>query len=448
MRKLFSFESVDYQTNDFFVEEAGKLLDDIKTKIENVTYINNYDVMRSKEIKKLEELTRQRFNIAFDFHMEYWTECPAGIFIVHDAFLNSPHLQTESSLKNLTKQNVTSLIKQYELVLNKFKNKEGYIDKRKAKVYGYFSEIPLMAMFDFFTLFKTIGLTGKEALAVLMHEIGHAFVGFEHHYSLLTGNLVLRDFIDGINKKDYKTVTYILSNQFNIKDFNPMDIENSDKVVDIATKVSKAYLLNQESELLNNLYDLNSVESGADDFASRFMLQKELALALTKLDRVIEKVYNPSGSQHSTTYAIFNFVMYSILYPLLLIVFTAGAVIVVYLVYKFIDYFAGLFIPEGGKVKRDIHETPPERLKRIMLNLINAVKKTNPPKIVFDQYYNDYLLIMELIKEVDKFVYFRDYSSFGSLFEGKDEKYVKIQRIIEEWVNNPLNMEIHRFKLA
>jgi len=126
--------------------------------------------------------------------------------------------------------------------------------------------------------------------------------------------------MQAITKKDYKLVKYILANDFNITDLEDKMLDNKDVRFDLVGELSAKVASNITSELLDMYHDYTSVESGADDFACRFMLQKELASVIYKINDNVDRFLNPVGFKYSIVAQILGFISSLFLLGLVVVV--------------------------------------------------------------------------------------------------------------------------------
>lgn len=443
MAKLFSIESIDYQVNDQYIESATSLLDTIYKNINNITHTNNREVLKSKEFSAFIELTNKRFNIQLMVNPDYSDYTAAAIWLFHDAFLGFGMYKNLSN-DHLTVKDMSEYAALYKKAINTKDNKEGYIDFRKAKVYGYFSKIPAVSAFNFFHLFKYIKMTPAEVLSVVLHEVGHLFVGFEFHHRLATTNIALYDAMQALSKKDYKLVKYILTNEFNIGDLQDKLLSDENVRFDLVGELSSKIASNVSSELLNIYHDYTAVESGADDFACRFMLQKELASAIHKLNKEVDNILNPAGLKYSMVGSMFGFLITLLLLGFVLAVSPVAGSFYLAL----IATAATLMAIEEKK-----YDTEYDRVNRMALNLINSIKNSNLPAELVKEQIRNYDLIIKMTEELKQMPHTRDsfYANYivrKLPFVRKSFQYKEIQQTIEELINNPIFISSHKLKLS
>jgi len=374
---------------------------------------------------------------------EYSDYTMASIWLFHDAFL-SFGLYRNFSNDHLSARDINSYVEQYKKAIDTKSNPEGYIDFRKARVYGYFSKIPAVSAFNPYYLFKQIKATPREFLAIVLHEIGHLFVGFEFHHRLQTTNIALYNAMQAITKKDYKLVKYILANDFNITDLEDKMLDNKDVRFDLVGELSAKVASNITSELLDMYHDYTSVESGADDFACRFMLQKELASVIYKINDNVDRFLNPVGFKYSIVAQILGFISS---------LFLLGLVVVVEPIAGSIFAACVATISTLIALDESKYDTEYDRLTRMALNLVNSIKSDKLPRELIKEQINNYDIILKLSNKLKEMPHTRDtfYTEYVVRklpFVRKSFDYKHTQQVIEELINNPIFISAKKLELA
>ena len=450
MAKLFSLEAISYQPNDPIIEELEKLFSQIKDKIDNVTFANNVDVLKSKEVERVVTLIRDRFNINLTLHLSYWKYYPAAVFIHHNAFLQSSSFDYKTLAKKavLSNADAEELISDFERFMRFANKKEGHIDLKKARVYGYFSEIPVIGVFDFFNLIKEGMITSRELVATVLHEIGHVFTGFEYHHRLLKTNLTLMNVVDAINHKDYNTAKYLLITDLKISDIPDLELSSNKDRIDLAGSLAEALLNQMGSEFMVSYYESTSVEASADDFAARFYLSKELASGLFKIYKSVDRQFNPTGSKYSVLSSFLSFLFFTILIPIIGIIFAPNAAIF-FVLFTVAQFMFALLLTNV----EDPYDVPYDRLKRIAYNTINSLKDIKLPKELIQSQIETYELIMKMVNELESMPTFKDpfimeYITKKLPFIRKKFQYKEMQQVIESLMNNELFVAAHKLNLS
>ncbi|WP_233875157.1 hypothetical protein [Paraburkholderia adhaesiva] len=163
----------------------------------------------------------------------------------------------------------------------------GRVDRRNARVSGVFSELQSVLVVPPQIFQKK--LLAEEIAAIVLHEIGHGFAYFELISHTLTTNQILA----GLSKKldqsaSIKDREAVLAKVKSVAQLQDLDVEmlakSADrKVIEIVVVSNIAREL--QSELGMPLFDMNSFEAIADQFAVRLGAGRALVTGLDKLNR-------------------------------------------------------------------------------------------------------------------------------------------------------------------
>lgn len=177
-------------------------------------------------------------------------------------------------------------IKEQERYLEDFKTKRGYVDDKKARVGGIFSEYRVPLYMNFAVLSKFTELSKEELAAVLLHELGHAYYACSFADRLESGGQVMLEVGRVMNGNEPRKREMIFRE---IEKINPKITEeeveqilNEDSTV-MGVKLFKAILDGIHSQSPNGKYDETSFEQLADNFSSRFGYGRQLISGLEKL---------------------------------------------------------------------------------------------------------------------------------------------------------------------
>jgi hypothetical protein len=163
----------------------------------------------------------------------------------------------------------------------------GRVDRKNGRVSGVFSEVESTVGLPV-TLFAK-KFTAGEVAALTLHELGHLFALFDLVSHALTTNQILA----GLSKKldqsaGIKDREAVLAKVKSVAELKDLDVEmlarsNDRKVVELVVVSSIAREL--QSELGMPLFDTNSFEALADQYAVRMGAGRELVTAQEKINR-------------------------------------------------------------------------------------------------------------------------------------------------------------------
>lgn len=273
-----AMEVIDFQNNSFGIE-LETLVVSLVDKIKNNVYKLDTDVFNSEEVDHIARVIFNRLGIRVTL---YTNKAMAAILPFYS---NKHSIFLHKFFKGLV------FVEDQEKILNKANNKKGFVDLAKAKVGGIFSEYENHLFINFKELAITYGLTSSEIVAVILHELGHAFYICEYSDRLESNNQILVSVANEIiNKKKEKNLTYIYSE---LKKVNQKVTEEQvDKLVN-GNRVIAGYTwfkliieaagLDNLTQMKNDKYDETSFEQMADNFVTRFSYGRQLIVALDKL---------------------------------------------------------------------------------------------------------------------------------------------------------------------
>lgn len=438
-----SLEMIAYQNNDDFPDKLQLLIEGIYKEINNKIYMdNNTLIEKSTYIKDIEKLIKDRFNMICVFDPKLHVLTPAGIIpffqdylkefgflknIGVDLFVNMVKFNSIITHKN-------KIDKEKKNILNAIHNKRGYIDLKNARVGGYLSEIKHYLLFDFFTLIK-LGFTEREVVAVILHELGHAFHGLEVHFKLEKSNSTIVDILNNINDNKQDRALYIFKKHFNKKEFESLSVSNKKEIYDFYGVLALSYLEEIKTQMINSKYDETNFENLADSFASRFNMYKDIVSGLHKLD----KTYYNNKVSNRLTYSTF-FIINLLLKILIFAVF--GPVGIALFIYILV-YVTG----NRNTVMR--YDFPIDRYNRIKNSLINNLKDINLPEEIVKNLLEQYVFITNIIEKSNFFEGTMDYIANIIILENRNnEYYINLQQTIENNLNNLLFVSAQKLKVS
>lgn len=430
-----SIEMINYQREDSFIGKAESLIINIYADITNKTYKDSRDLLaKSPYVASLSKLIFTRFGLKNEIPPELVCLSPMAVipFLNIDKTFESlsgfsfsfikDFLQSSKKLWDINKNNKIDAIKA--------NNKTGFVNTKLAKVGGYMSEFTHYFIFDFYSMYE-YKLTPKETVAVLLHEIGHAFTGLEYHYMLEQSNASLRQVMIEINNNNPDQALYIFNSKIspNTKIIDVDEFKNMTRQ-DMTFKVFSTYFDTIKSQMISNTYNKTTFENLSDSFATRFGLGSELALSL-------DKMYEHHGmnGQSFQNYLIFMGILYLILVvSLISTLIASGAFSLAALV------FCSYFIGSGFSRKDMTYDDMKDRYERIRNSMVNELKKY----ILVDKKLTKKLI--EDIEQIDILIslairHITVNSTISDIIFPSDKRakyYYNIQRDLEDLANNSL----------
>jgi len=439
-KKQLANETIYYQNNDPFVDEATIILDKIENEINTGLYKNNYEVANnSKHIKTLSYLIKNRFGLDCSItNSKVFMGNTAAIFVPVSVNMLDYTLINLMYISNIEQRNY---LQKHQEMLTTLEVSKSVISFKYATVNGYYSKLPTVINLDLLTLYKKIGLTSKEIVAVLLHEIGHLFMGLNYHYRTSVNNLIVSTVIDELNKNNVEKAVYILNN--NITD-PKQKVAYSIKEDSVRYDIS-SYIFHQTMNI-NDEYRYMSLstnnEAMADNFSTRFNLGKELVVSLDKMDDWFLREYGISDKsftnniRHNTElnetvdflsmYSFINVPLYILNHVFVNVAKVATAIFFIY----------------------DVHDRSNARFLRIKQALINKIKNKNIDKKIAVDVLNQLEVIDKIMNEYsndDRLVVEKIFETIFGV--GRDIKYYRnMQKDIELFLNNELFVKATKLK--
>lgn len=154
------------------------------------------------------------------------------------------------------------------------------IDFDKAKIVNLNPKIYVLLLLSYCELFKDYKLSANEVLAIILHEVGHAFTMLSYTYrSAHTNSILLDNITDNIVRKNIPNRKAVVLALNEYEHNRKIDV-TSDEMAIFSNIVS-----GHISDIRNNIskyYSVNN-EALADNFAVKFGMGDSLASALVKV---------------------------------------------------------------------------------------------------------------------------------------------------------------------
>jgi hypothetical protein len=433
-----AMEVIDFQDNNFGSDlevQVTKIVDKTINKI----YAEDKDFIGCSEVNELEKIIHRRLGLKVSI------ETNLLLAAILPFYSNKHHIFIHDLFKG------DFLLPDQEKILKKSYNKKGYVDTAKAKVGGIFSEYSNHLFINFKKLITEYYLTAPEIVAVILHELGHAFYICEYSDRIESNNQILANiarnlFVDK-NEKDmvfiYKELTKVNDK---IKQEEVDRLVSGNRIIAGYTWfkiVLEANGVSGGSELLNKKYDETSFEQLADNFASRFGYGKQIILAL-------EKIY-------SKDYFLIKSKAWIVFIEITEMITLVGAltIAIAALTHGSIPYgvFVALvimirFIQSGEAFKDYSYDELKIRYKRARNEYIEMIKNANLSK-------DEYKIAIENIYSIDKIIentyqYRFLLNKLANVLinaNKKAEDSIKEQQLLEELAHNDLFLKSAELKV-
>lgn len=383
----------------------------------------------------LSDLIYKRLGIKTSFRFN--NDCLGAVM---PFFINKHHIFLDEFFRG---QNLG--LRDQEKLLKEFNNKSGWVDLHAAKVGGIFSEYTHIVYLDVVGHIKRVNSTIPEIVAILLHELGHAFTFYEFADRVQTSNQVLAHLSQEIRKPTAPgRRIYLfkeLAESFGVKDEEFHDMIEENNHVILGLKLFKKYIGFVSSQLPNAKYDETSSEQVADNFATRFGYGRPLITALDKLYQG-----SPERSASLRRWMPYLEIIFAVIMPIAFIfaLFVTGAVIPGVLISAifFIVFFS------SGDADRDMtYDVLKMRYTRVRHQYIEMLNTVPMAKEELRKVINDVHRLDEIIKDtaIYRTLYNRvmNFLSFRNRAARDD---IELQYLLEELAHNNLFLKSAELK--
>lgn len=472
VEEVITLESIAPQLDDPVVDVLVKYIADIRTLLVKHEINTSNEAFDNKDIatlfEKIDTALSNRFGVSFKhfyntFEIAY-AVMPIAPYNNHvfnerlyyaynDLIKQAKHIKAADDYMPDNKD-FRKFIKVASESVTEMKEAEIRIDFKEAKIYCD-KPITVPLTLDVSVLFfpsqlNTNGLTDREIVTCMLHEVGHAFTYLEHSSRQV---------------KNILSITDKINTSLNVKNESPrktMEIVYSDSINKGKTdsQYKLAIVIRTIKEIVDTSvthYGSSDAERLADDFAINFGLGKELANVRVMFHRTQMKMryFKLASNIYVPKTLIYVYMIILVLdvlagVPLLLLPLILLADVVIT---SFIIGLIAYGLTRGKEVKRDYAITKKE-LINIKLELINIIKQTDKHNVATEHVISAYNEVKELIdRQDDKSTGLMDNFAFKTIYDyifGKpNTKAMDVNRILsltDELINNDVFMASAKVK--
>jgi hypothetical protein len=278
---IFALESVHFQTDAFFkslVEELEKL---------RTTKIEIKDLFKSNHLDALMACIKSKTNISIVFSNGdvtgpaiYWPRVFGSNVLIDNGFKD----MVNDGLNFDMHKDIKPILKAMDSV-----KEIGSVNLINSTVSGVYSKMEFEMMMPTSLFIGPSDFTVREVASAILHELGHVFTFLEFVSRTVSTNQVLSGLVRTLDKTataEEKKAIFIKAS-----DLLKMSKEEQDALVNAKNKndmtciVIKAANELSVSELGSSIYDVNSSEYLADQFATRHGAGRDLITLLDKFDK-------------------------------------------------------------------------------------------------------------------------------------------------------------------
>lgn len=302
-------EVIAFQNDEPFIDRATSAIDTILA-VANGSRAKLKTTEGKKALANLAKVFTDRFNIQFavdcdDTECNAYSVCFSPImdqYLRNTQFMNisgtldniekfkkkSPDSYSNVTEKDVDMSKVKGLYDYWDNYANittinlfkSIKDSKFELDLNNAKVKSGKNLLGYIAA-DFIG-FPNKGCNSREILAILLHEVGHAFNELERVYMVYNNVFILQDVLVEEYAKKNKTPADVLKIFYSKTDLE-QDKDKPSTIAGVILAANKSIIRGIDSGRVTS-YDLSNHEQLADEFAARFGLGAEIISAFEKAD--------------------------------------------------------------------------------------------------------------------------------------------------------------------
>ena len=299
-----------------------------------------------------------------------------------------------------------------------------------SRVEGIFAEIENSLVFSK-GLFSTKKFSAGELAAVLCHELGHIFTYFEFLALNVHTNHVLSAASTAMMKTASNDDRFVILRE--VEDSLSVKLADKDALAKannadvIQTVILSSVIEKSRSELGSNIYDMRCWEALCDQFAARHGASRDLATALDKIMRF----YGHSSYMGNFSFTFLEVVKFSLF--MTMVVTGIGASLAVLIIIT-------------NPMER-LYDEPGERIKRIRLQVVEALKDDGISNGRRESLLSDLKIIDNVLPEINDRrgvleLFWTEVIPYGRRQQGQKET----QQALEQLVSNDLFVKAAQFK--
>lgn len=356
--------------------------------------------------------------------------------------LTANHIFNNKEMAQWTQDNVPGFnLQEHSETVLKLLNKpviQGEIDLVKAKVHGAFEKMRTTMLMPMTMLAKGSKFSPGEAAAVMLHEIGHTFTFMEFVGRTLTTNQAiagLSRFLDKSVDQGKRVVLFARAADELKMDAAKKEVLKECKTPEqLATIVLDQAITKSVSELGRSIYDVNTAEYLADQFAARQGASVELVTALDKL----------MSSGAGVLMKVFVFLQFL---PFIISVIKAGFI----MIFPIFGFILVALIVYGQDKANEIYDNAAARFIRIKHQLVEQLKNPAIKADFRQRLVQDVNNIDDVIKDknyIDKLDIFATIAYYLKPGFRAAHRQEVMQKELERIVNSDLFVHAAKLKMV
>lgn len=369
MTRRLTLEMISQQSTDFF-EALTKAVEGIRAS-DQLYKLGVKKFLVCPEVMEIAKVIQKYTNLNVSFKNGNQVGFATDVILI-----NQNHIFFDQELIQLYKDHggwKLNLHRDIEKVMTDLKSKSvsGGVSLKDAKVYGAYAQIPVKIYLPVDDMLDKSYLTDAEVAAVLLHEIGHTFNMLELAGRTATTNQVLSllsKALDGsVTEQDRVVIFSKAAKTLEMDDELTDQLKKSKTEYQLTIVLFDADMRKCKSELGASVYDVNSCEWLADQFASRCGASKELVTALEKV--FVKYGLNMEGYARMNRMQIYIFTYFALPSLMSLMIMTPLAIFLGGWCLLFVYILVAL-----QTKKNDIYDKPLSRINRIRRETVDRLK--------------------------------------------------------------------------
>lgn len=284
MKQRLTLETISFQDGKLF-QELSEAIGHIRNDTELFT-MKPPEFFRSDTVSELGRIIKKYTNLSVELKDGELTG-----FATEILWINSNHIFIDQDAVDMVMAfdetfNPQSTISKMMATLNK-KYIKGGVSLNESKVWGDYEKIPVVIYVPRNMLCDNLFLSTEECAAIILHEVGHSFITLEMVGRTVKTNQILSGLSKclsrNITQEDRVAVYINTAKDLKMTSAQADALKDCKNEAQLATILLDAEIVKSKSELGASIYDVNSCEMMADQFANRHRAGKALVTGLEKI---------------------------------------------------------------------------------------------------------------------------------------------------------------------
>lgn len=432
-------ESIDFQNDAQFSKNFDELIGRMRGHVyQNRIKTPQYFLKEENYLKELNALILDRIGFNFIFDPSEESDMNAAVITLirtNPSILNNEGVYSPEEYEHAWGAPARAIMENIRYL----QDKPGYLDFKKAKASGSFSEVICPMFIDFVSLFNNKkGWTDRQIVAVMLHEIGHVWTQLETSMKLTRVNQIIANLTKAIRNGQQdkkKIVLKELGAELNLTEKEIDDLDNTNTSSILSFKLFQKTLSYIDSEVKVDFNNNISSEQLADNFAVRFGYGKDLATALTfnEIDSFPYKNFEILLGNIYEIVGLITGIIVGLAIPYIL-AYTLFYALLTVLVHRY-----GAFPPT--------YDDLDTRISKIRQQLIEMIKNKNLSKERIEVAIQELDLLKEMVKKTKLNMHWVTKLSIY-LLPGSRKKFdeVELQKTLEDLTHNELFITAAKYK--